>query len=79
VQFYRTLNGVEIDFVVEKFTSKFVVECKYKNTDKPIKIMAINNFVKDEGFDRGYIANISYYNNTVSPIMMPGIFAEKIN
>jgi len=74
VQFYRTQNGTEVDFVVSGPTRRIAVECKYKRFDKPANIAALKHFAEDEQMDRNYVANI----NLAAANYVPGLFANRI-
>jgi predicted AAA+ superfamily ATPase len=57
LQFYRTTDGIEVDFVLNQLNDVMAIECKYKNLPKPISIASLNNFCKTESISRKYIVN----------------------
>jgi len=57
VWFYRTNDGVEVDFVVDTTQEKVAIECKYKTFNQPISVRAMDNFCDMEGISRKYIIN----------------------
>lgn len=59
VRFYRTTDGVEVDFVVERLTKKQAIECKFKHLQKPISIKALSNFAEMEDIGEKIIFNLN--------------------
>lgn len=57
VWFYRTSDGVEVDFVVDTMQEKVAIECKYKALSQPVSVRAMDNFCDMEGISRKYIIN----------------------
>jgi predicted AAA+ superfamily ATPase len=63
LQFYRTTDGTEVDFVLTQMTYKTAVECKLKKMTKPVNLQGFNNFCNEENIANRYIINRSL--NTV--------------
>lgn len=78
VYFYRTLNGTEVDFIVDGPRRKVAIECKWKHYDKPISIKALNDLVSDGVVDRAYIADMDLYAPGPPATMMPGMFIDRV-
>lgn len=78
VYFYRTQNGVEVDFIKDTPMEKLAVECKYKYLNKPISITALKNISEEEGVHRQYIANINMNMTHNGATLISGIFADRI-
>jgi predicted AAA+ superfamily ATPase len=57
LQFYRTTDGTEVNFVLTKTTYKTAVECKFKKMEKPINLQGFNNFCNEENIDNRYVVN----------------------
>ena len=57
VNFFRTSDGVEVDFVLNNLREKIAVECKYKTMTKPVNLVAFNRFCDDENIPKRYIVN----------------------
>lgn len=57
LQFFRTSDGTEVDFVLNQLNDVLAIECKYKNMSKPISLAGLNNFCKTEAIKRKYIVN----------------------
>ncbi len=57
LQFYRTSDGVEVDFVLNQLKEVLAIECKYKILQKPISIASLNNFCKAESIENKFIVN----------------------
>ncbi|MEI6678195.1 MAG: ATP-binding protein [Mariniphaga sp.] len=60
LQFFRTSDGTEVDFVLNQLNDILAVECKYKNIAKPISLVGLNNFCKAEAIERKYIVNKNF-------------------
>ena len=78
IYFYRSQNGVEVDFIKHSPTGKIAVECKYKNLPKPISIAALNNIAEEEEITKRYIANINLNTSHNGTTLISGIFADRI-
>ena len=57
LQFFRTSDGAEVDFVLNNLREKIAVECKYKTLTKPVSLAAFNRFCDDENIQKRYIVN----------------------
>ncbi|MBK6345094.1 MAG: ATP-binding protein [Bacteroidales bacterium] len=59
IQYYRTTDGTEVDFVVTQPDSRYALECKSSNPVKPVHTGALQGFGKLEGIDDLYLINLS--------------------
>ncbi len=78
LQFYRTTDGTEVDFVLSQLKEKKAIECKFKTITKPKNFTGLNNFCKEENIDKRYVANINLnilHNETK---FIQGFLSEKI-
>ena len=57
LQFFRTSDGVEVDFVLNNLKEKIAVESKYKTMTKPVSLTAFNRFCDSENISKRYIVN----------------------
>ena len=57
LNFYRTSDGVEVDFVLTRLAEKTAVECKFKTLDKPIHLIGFNRFCLEEKIEKKVVAN----------------------
>ncbi len=78
IYFYRTHNGVEVDFIKDTPIEKIAIECKYKYLLKPISVTSLNNISMEEGISKRYIANINLSTLYKDAALIPGIFADRI-
>ena len=78
INFYRTQNGSEVDFVLTGPTRRLAVECKYKRYDKPISVASLDNFSAEEGMDRRYVVNMNLYGAKGDALFVPGIFSDRL-
>lgn len=78
IQFYRTQNGTEVDFVINGPFNKKAVECKYKRFNRLTSIASLNGFCNDEGINHRYVANINAAGVLGDIQFIPGIFTDRI-
>ncbi len=78
LQFYRTSDGTEVDFILNQLNDIIAIECKYKELAKPISLAGMNNFCEAESIQRKYIVNKSlnsYFNHTK---LIQGFLVDRI-
>ncbi|MDR2556397.1 MAG: ATP-binding protein [Bacteroidales bacterium] len=67
VQFYRTYDGTEVDFVVRKIQETLAIECKFNVFEKPVYLKGFNQFCDDENISSRFVVNknlnINFNNN----------------
>jgi predicted AAA+ superfamily ATPase len=78
LQFYRTADGMEVDFVMSRFTGKIAVECKFKMLQKPISLQGFNNFCIEEDINRKYIINQNLNSIRNETKLIQGFLTDKI-
>ena len=78
IQFYRTQNGTEVDFVIDGPFNRKAVECKYKRFNRLTSIASLNGFCNDEGIQHRYVANINAAGMLGDLQFIPGIFTDRI-
>ncbi|GHV88946.1 ATPase [Spirochaetia bacterium] len=78
LQFYRTSDGAEVDFVLNRLSNKTAVECKFSAFAKPVSLAAFNHFCDDEAIANRFILNRTL--NTVyrDAKFLPGFLADRI-
>jgi predicted AAA+ superfamily ATPase len=57
LQFFRTTDGIEVDFVLNQLKEILAIECKYKTLQKPVSIASLNNFCLAESIEKKIIVN----------------------
>lgn len=78
INFYRTTNGTEVDFVVKGSQRSVAIECKYKRYDKPVNIASLKNLGKEEYIDKLYVANINCSCEHNGMTFVPCVVADRI-
>jgi predicted AAA+ superfamily ATPase len=78
ISFYRTLNGTEVDFVLNGPQRKFAVECKYKRFQNPVTISSLTNLAIEENMDARYVANINLDTEHKATRFVPGIVIDRV-
>jgi len=76
--FFRTLNGTEVDFVVDGPFGKKAIECKYKRFDRLVSITGLKQFGADEGTNHLFVTNINAWGEHNGLQYVPGIFSSRI-
>ncbi len=57
VNFYRTNDNAEIDFILNDMKTLMSIEVKFKDLDKPVHLKALQTFNKTEGVANSYVIN----------------------
>ncbi|GHV09569.1 ATPase [Spirochaetia bacterium] len=57
LQSYRTSDGAEVDFILNRLSKKTAVECKFSAFAKPVSLAAFNHFCDDEAITNRFILN----------------------
>lgn len=57
IHFYRTIDKAEVDFVVNQVFTRYAIECKFSNLDKPTHSKALTSFSEMEQIPNRLIVN----------------------
>jgi len=57
IQFFRTADGTEVDFIYSNLRSLTAIECKYKIFQKPVRFLALENFSLQNNVQDKYVIN----------------------
>jgi predicted AAA+ superfamily ATPase len=57
INYFRTLDGVEVDFVVNNFKENIAVEVKSKELSKPVFMRNMESLGKAQSINRNYVVN----------------------
>jgi predicted AAA+ superfamily ATPase len=79
LNFFRTSDGTEVDFIMKNMTESKAIEVKFKNFSKPLNIKSLTLFSEEEKIQSKYIVNKTLnisYNNTK---ILQGFLVPKIN
>ena len=57
INFFRTRDGAEVDFVLNDMLAKSTFEVKYKYFNRPVFFKALSNFNKEEKVKNSYVIN----------------------
>jgi len=57
LNYYRTTDGSEVDFILDDMTIKKTFEAKFKHLDKPFGIRSLSSFNKTENIKESYLIN----------------------
>ena len=78
LQFYRTTDGVEVDFVLSRPTEKIALECKFKKLTKAISLQSLNRFCEAENISQKFIVNQNLNTVYKETKFIQGFLADKI-
>lgn len=78
LQFYRTSDGAEVDFVLNRLSKKTAVECKFSAFPKPVSLAAFNHFCDDEAIVNRFILNRTLNTIHREARFLPGFLADRI-
>lgn len=80
LNFYRTLNGSEVDFVLNSPREPLLVECKFHRYGQPAKIKVLSELASALGIParKCYLANINNGDASEKLQMIPGFWADRI-
>lgn len=76
--YFRTLDGTEIDFIVNDLQKLFAIEVKYKKYSNPVKIKAIENLKAVENIGSSFVINKNYNDFSNDTKYLQGLFVSKI-
>lgn len=76
--FYRTVDGSEIDFIINQYRSLTSIEVKFKNLKNPVFHKGLAAFNRNEGVTRSFYINLNLNDNNQSINFTPGYFVGKI-
>ncbi|MCD4793537.1 MAG: ATP-binding protein [Bacteroidales bacterium] len=78
IKYYRTKDGLEVDFIVNDFFKIIPVEVKYKDFEKAQSLKNINDFEKIQSFENAYIINLTNNKKTGNQNYIPAYFISKL-
>ena len=78
INFYRTVDGAEVDFVINTLRKIIAIETKFKNIDKPISIKSLNGFMQTEKADAAFVVNGSLNTALNNIHYLPGYLVSKM-
>jgi predicted AAA+ superfamily ATPase len=59
LNFYRTTNGADIDFIAQKKGAIFPIEGRYQNLKRPRGFRSMTNFIQKKNSQKGTIVNLN--------------------
>ena len=78
LQFFRTADGTEVDFVLSRPTGKIALECKCKKLKKAINLQSLNRFCEEENIARKFIVNLNLNTVLNDTKLIQGFLGDKI-
>jgi predicted AAA+ superfamily ATPase len=78
IQFFRTADGTEIDFLYNNLYSLIAIECKYKFFQKPIQIKALEFFCAQNNIQEKFIINQNLNNTETETHFLQGFLVGKL-
>lgn len=77
--FYRTKDGLEIDFLLDSTSVRIPFEAKFQSFAKPQGIPALKKFKLIESFNTAYLVNADLSVQEDDIIFIPGYFLSKVD
>lgn len=78
IQFFRSRDGAEVDFILNNMIEKISFEVKYSKLKKTKKYVSLQNFNKTEGIKKSYIINLKLNTQTDKETYLPACLITKI-
>ncbi len=78
LNFFRTRDGAEIDFIVDTMFERISIEVKKKSMKKPVNYKSLLNFNSLENIEKSYILNKTLTAEKDKITFLPYILTEKI-
>ncbi|NOZ34240.1 MAG: ATP-binding protein [Chlorobi bacterium] len=78
IQFFRTRDGAEVDFVINNLFEKITVEVKHKILKKPTFYKALTGFNTAENISKSYVVNLELNQKENIIHYIPACLFEKI-
>lgn len=78
IEFFRTKDGAEIDFIINDMSNTYSIEAKYKYFKKPTYIKTLKNFNEIKNIKKSFLINLNL-NSVIDNIhFLPVYLTEKI-
>jgi len=78
IQFFRTADGTEVDFIYNNLFSLKAMECKYKTFQKPARLLVLENFCEQNNITERYVINQNLNTKTDKAHFIQGFLTAKI-
>ncbi|MCL2435684.1 MAG: ATP-binding protein [Lentimicrobiaceae bacterium] len=78
IQFFRTTDGTEVDFIYNNLFSLKAIECKYKIFQKPVRLLALENFCAENNIQEKYVINQNLNSKVTETHFLQGFLVEKL-
>lgn len=78
INYYRTTDGAEVDFVINDMKQKTALECKYKKLEKPIGTRTLTIFSEQENIRQSLLVNQSFNGTNNEVRFIQGYLMNKV-
>jgi predicted AAA+ superfamily ATPase len=78
IQFFRTSDGTEVDFIYNNLCSLNAIECKYKQFKKPARLLALENFSLHNNIRKKFVINQNLNTKFNGTHFLQGFLVEKL-
>jgi predicted AAA+ superfamily ATPase len=79
INYFRTRDGAEVDFVINNMKQKISIEVKYKSLNKPVFYKALRNFNLAENISQSFVINLQLNTQHNNIYYLPAYLLDKIN
>lgn len=78
IEYYRTLDGAEIDFVLQFNSMKYLIEVKAKSLKKPLFMKNIESFLTFNDVEKVFVINKDYSYSREKITYFPAFFTSRL-
>ena len=78
ITFYRSKDGLEIDFIIDTYKERIPFEAKFQSYTKPKSDPSLVRFSEIENYNKGYIINSGYSGIKEKLAFVPAYFLSKV-
>jgi len=78
IQFFRTADGTEVDFIYNNLFSLKAIECKYKTFQKPARLSGMDFFCEQNEIMEKFVINQNFNIKTESAHFLQGFLTNKL-
>jgi uncharacterized protein len=76
--FFRTKDGLEIDFLVNTYRKIIPFEVKYQTINRPTSVPSLKRFYQIEPYQKAFLVNPGYYSTEDKIDFLPGYMLSKV-
>lgn len=79
INFYRTKDGAEIDFITSDYKNQYAFEVKFKKIEAAISLRSLKNFLKEKTIAKSFVINLNFNHEIDEMRYFPGYLMSKLD